>query len=174
MEKQRTGENVYNPDPNSAGFLPPPPPYSSLTDPAEGKHFASAPPYDYQGYYPPAGGYVPPYPAIPDHGLIMPPSNVTTVQPTILVTPVPLANAPPDYLGYSIFTLLCCCWPIGIAALIYSIGTRDAIAIGNLQEAHKKSRTSRNLNHSAVACGIVIIIIVITLNVINIAYLRHS
>lgn len=43
------------------------------------------------------------------------------VQPTVYVTQGPLANPVNDYLGYSIFTMLCCCLPLGIAALIYSI-----------------------------------------------------
>lgn len=44
-----------------------------------------------------------------------------TVQPAVYVTQGPLANPVNDYLGYSIFTMLCCCLPLGIAALIYSI-----------------------------------------------------
>ncbi|MEQ2198726.1 hypothetical protein XENOCAPTIV_017318, partial [Xenoophorus captivus] len=43
------------------------------------------------------------------------------MQPTVYVTQPPLANPVNDYLGYSIFTMLCCCLPLGIAALIYSI-----------------------------------------------------
>lgn len=44
-----------------------------------------------------------------------------TVQPTVLVARTPLAHPLNDYLGYSIFTMLCCCLPLGIAALVYSI-----------------------------------------------------
>lgn len=34
--------------------------------------------------------------------------------------PVQLSPAP-DYLAYSIFTMICCCLPLGVAALVYSI-----------------------------------------------------
>uniref|UniRef100_A0A8D3BS27 Uncharacterized protein n=1 Tax=Scophthalmus maximus TaxID=52904 RepID=A0A8D3BS27_SCOMX len=44
-----------------------------------------------------------------------------TVQPTVYLTQGPLAEPVKDYLCYSIFTMLCCCLPLGIAALIYSI-----------------------------------------------------
>uniref|UniRef100_A0A3B3VU05 Uncharacterized protein n=1 Tax=Poecilia latipinna TaxID=48699 RepID=A0A3B3VU05_9TELE len=43
------------------------------------------------------------------------------MQPTVYVTQGPLTNPVNDYMGYSIFTMLCCCLPLGIAALIYSI-----------------------------------------------------
>ncbi|KAG9283684.1 proline-rich transmembrane protein 1-like [Astyanax mexicanus] len=47
------------------------------------------------------------------------------VQPTVYVTSGPLAQPLPDYLGYSIFTMLCCCLPLGVAALVYSINVSD-------------------------------------------------
>ena len=31
-----------------------------------------------------------------------------------------------DYLGFSIFTCLCCCWCVSIAALVKSCAVRDA------------------------------------------------
>ncbi len=40
------------------------------------------------------------------------------VQPNVFVAPIVMAA--PDYLGYSIFTLLFCCLPLGIAAVVYS------------------------------------------------------
>uniref|UniRef100_A0A3B5B129 Uncharacterized protein n=1 Tax=Stegastes partitus TaxID=144197 RepID=A0A3B5B129_9TELE len=52
------------------------------------------------------------YPAQPD---------TVTVQPMVFVSAGPLANPVNDYLCYSIFTLLCCFWPLGVAALVYSI-----------------------------------------------------
>uniref|UniRef100_A0A8C6KSZ4 Uncharacterized protein n=1 Tax=Nothobranchius furzeri TaxID=105023 RepID=A0A8C6KSZ4_NOTFU len=42
-------------------------------------------------------------------------------------TPWPLAIPVNDYLGFSIFTLLCCCLPLGIAALIYSISQQSSL-----------------------------------------------
>uniref|UniRef100_H2LNM4 Si:ch73-343g19.4 n=1 Tax=Oryzias latipes TaxID=8090 RepID=H2LNM4_ORYLA len=47
--------------------------------------------------------------------------GIVTVQPTVYVTQAPLGNPVSDYMCYSIFTMLCCCLPLGIAALIYSI-----------------------------------------------------
>ena len=70
-----------------------------------------------QGYgYPPQyGGAVgqQPYP--------MGQQATVTLQPTVYVVQGPLAHPVNDYLCYSIFTMLCCCLPLGIAALIYSI-----------------------------------------------------
>lgn len=74
-----------------------------------------------QGYGTPpqyGGAYGQPYAVGPQYP--GQPATVT-VQPAVYVTQGPLANPVNDYLGYSIFTMLCCCLPLGIAALIYSI-----------------------------------------------------
>ncbi|XDV40899.1 hypothetical protein PO909_009896 [Leuciscus waleckii] len=49
-----------------------------------------------------------------------PGQSVVTVRRTFFVTAAPQANPVPDYLCYSIFTMLCCCLPLGFAALVYS------------------------------------------------------
>ncbi|XP_078507165.1 proline rich transmembrane protein 1B-like [Lissotriton helveticus] len=79
-------------------------------------------------------------------------SGVVTTQPMVIVAP-PRAYET-DYLGYSIFTMLCCCLPIGIGALIYSIKTRDANNVGDAAQARKNSRTALTLNNVALGVGI--------------------
>ncbi|XP_026140906.1 tumor suppressor candidate 5 homolog [Carassius auratus] len=123
----------------------------------------AAPPPAYQhnpaGYPPsflnqpvPQGPYTQgPYPGQP----------AVTVQPAVFVTAAPLANPVPDYLAYSIFTMLCCCLPLGIAALIYSIFTRDANNSGQRELAEKNSKTARTLNHVALGIGLVVIVVII-------------
>ncbi|XP_054855547.1 synapse differentiation-inducing gene protein 1-like [Eublepharis macularius] len=86
-------------------------------------------------------------------------------QHNIVIVPVQPTNEP-DYLAYSIFTMLCCCLPLGIAALVYSIQTRDANHAGNSAEARKKSRMAQILAHTALGVGIVLIIVGIVLRVI--------
>jgi len=76
------------------------------------------------------------------------------VQPTVFVHRAPLAQPVNDYLGYSIFTMLCCCLPLGVAALIYSISTRDANMAGDQITAERNSRTSRLLNHVSLGIGL--------------------
>ncbi|KAF0045117.1 hypothetical protein F2P81_001646 [Scophthalmus maximus] len=89
-----------------------------------------------------------------------------TVQPTVYLTQGPLAEPVKDYLCYSIFTMLCCCLPLGIAALIYSISAREANHVGDQMAAERSSRTSRTLNHVALGLGLgalILYIVIITM-----------
>uniref|UniRef100_A0A3P8VWI3 Si:dkey-33i11.9 n=2 Tax=Cynoglossus semilaevis TaxID=244447 RepID=A0A3P8VWI3_CYNSE len=94
---------------------------------------------------------------------------VITGQPTVFATQGALARPVNDYLGYSIFTMLCCCLPIGIAALIHSIFTRDAIRNGDQTTAEKSSRMARNLNHTALGIGLAVFIASIIFIVVTLA-----
>uniref|UniRef100_A0A3Q4H7L2 Uncharacterized protein n=1 Tax=Neolamprologus brichardi TaxID=32507 RepID=A0A3Q4H7L2_NEOBR len=80
-----------------------------------------------------------------------------------------VTNPVNDYLGYSIFTMLCCCLPLGIAALVFSISTREANHVGDRMSAERSSRTARTLNHVALGLGIagLILSIVYAVVVIN-------
>ncbi|KAF4102816.1 synapse differentiation-inducing gene protein 1-like [Onychostoma macrolepis] len=91
---------------------------------------------------------------------------IVNVQPAVFVTAAPLANPAPDYLGYSIFTMLCCCFPLGIAAIIYSCSTRDANYSGRRELAEKNSKTARTLNHVAVVLGLISIVLYIIYQVV--------
>ncbi|XP_028327004.1 proline-rich transmembrane protein 1-like [Gouania willdenowi] len=152
-----------------------PPPYQDSLYPG---HPQPGPGYPPQGYGYPlqygAGAYVQqPYPGgvQPYPGGPQPYGAAVTVQPTVYETQGPLANPVSDYLCYSIFTMLFCCLPLGIAALVYSISARDANHTGNQATAERSSRTARILNHVALGFGLVIIILCITLIAINISIL---
>uniref|UniRef100_A0A3B3QIK2 Si:rp71-77l1.1 n=1 Tax=Paramormyrops kingsleyae TaxID=1676925 RepID=A0A3B3QIK2_9TELE len=84
--------------------------------------------------------------------------TVVTALSTVYVTQVPLNPPVPDYLGYSIFTILCCCLPLGIAGLIYSISTRDANNQGQRELAERSSCTAWILNSIGLAIGIAVTI----------------
>ncbi|XP_017564254.1 trafficking regulator of GLUT4 1-like [Pygocentrus nattereri] len=132
------------------------------------------PPYqDYSAGYNPAPGYPnqtgypqgQPYGA-PYQGQAQGPypgQPAVTVQPTIYVAAGPLAQPLPDYLGYSIFTMLCCCLPLGVAALVFSVNTREANVSGNRPQAERSSRMARILNNTALGIGIVFIVLYLVL-----------
>ncbi|XP_034976368.1 synapse differentiation-inducing gene protein 1-like [Zootoca vivipara] len=132
-----------------------------------------APPMDYGV---PPTGYGAPAPFQPPYAVYYsPPGAGSTEDPilqppqTITITPVQPCNEP-DHLGYSIFTMLCCCLPLGIAALVYSIQTRNANLMGRTIVAKQKSRRALNFAHSAVCVGIVFII----LNIIRLVVCRDK
>ncbi|XP_055068042.2 uncharacterized protein [Misgurnus anguillicaudatus] len=155
---------------NSSEKQPAPPPY-----------------YDNPGYtnpeYPPPAGYPNPsgYPAQeygapggqPYGQAPYPEQPMINVQPTIYVGPTPLAYPLPEYLCYSIFTLLCCCLPLGVAALVYSISTRTANMSGHQQLAEKNSRMARTLNHSALGIGITFILLYIIYIACTLTYIQN-
>lgn len=68
---------------------------------------------------PPAAGY----PAYSAH--------TTTV---LIVNAAPISNPPNDYLPLSVFTTLCCCFWIGVFAIVKSLAVRTAVANSKLDE----------------------------------------
>ncbi|XP_030636861.1 proline rich transmembrane protein 1B [Chanos chanos] len=156
----------WNPDEKSAMGQPAPPPYQDYQQGVYPAAYPPPQPYGGAAHPPtqPYGGapYGQPYPQgqVPPGQYSQP---AVMVQPTVYVARGPLPNPLPDYLGYSIFTMLCCCLPLGIAALIYSISTRDANNQGNQQQAERSSRLARNLNHAALGIGITLVVLWIIL-----------
>ncbi|KAF7667130.1 hypothetical protein LDENG_00077940 [Lucifuga dentata] len=71
--------------------------------------------------------------------------------------------AAPTYLGWSIFNTLCCCLPLGIAAIVCSCRAQNANAVGEAATAEDASRTAKILNIIGLVCGIILIIIFIAL-----------
>ncbi|XP_073341283.1 uncharacterized protein [Pagrus major] len=148
---------------SSMGQSPPPPPYhdnpvyppSGQAYPPQGQGYGSPPQYGGAPYGQQPYGQQP-YPA----GQQYPGQPVAVaVQPTVYVTQGPLAHPVNDYLCYSIFTMLCCCLPLGIAALIYSISAREANHIGDRVRAEHNSKTARTLNHVGLGVGIGVLIL---------------
>ncbi|KAK7146871.1 hypothetical protein R3I94_009652 [Phoxinus phoxinus] len=139
-----------------------PPEYSIGYPPPESYPSASGQPAQHYGAPAASGLYIQgPYPG----------QTVVTVQPPANVSFSPLTSPEPDYLCYSIFTLLCCCLPLGSAALVYSVTTRDANMFGHQPIASRNSRMARILNQVSVAIGLLlwlifvikIILIIITI-----------
>ncbi|KAM3921166.1 dispanin subfamily A member 2b-like [Leptodactylus fuscus] len=97
--------------------------------------------------------------------MYQPTSSVVTEQPG------PYRAPQKDYLVWSILNLICCCLPLGIVALIYSIKTRDATHQNDTFSAGKHSRTAFKLNISATVIGIILNIIFM---IIYFVYLSKS
>ncbi|XP_071381694.1 proline-rich transmembrane protein 1 [Centroberyx affinis] len=138
----------------------PPPPYQDHPQypnpgypPANLQGYGSpqygGPAYGQQPYPTGAGQQYPGYPGV----------ATVTVQPTVYVTRPPLEHPVNDYLCYSVFTLLCCCLPLGIAALIYSISAREANHAGDQLAAERSSRMARILNHVSLGIGLTLVIL---------------
>ncbi|XP_044134613.1 dispanin subfamily A member 2b-like [Bufo gargarizans] len=91
--------------------------------------------------------------------MYQPTTNAVTVQPG----PASYRAPQKDYLIWSIVNLICCCLPLGIVALLFSIKTRDACHQNDTALANRNSRTAFNLNIAATVIGVIIIIISVVL-----------
>ncbi|XP_047454744.1 proline-rich transmembrane protein 1-like [Mugil cephalus] len=149
----------------------PPPPYQD--NPGYGEPGPGYPPQPQgYGYQPQYGGQYGQQPYVAGQQYPAQPVTVA-VQPTMYVTQAPLVNPVNDYLCYSIFTMICCCMPLGIAALIYSVSAREANLMGNRAVAERSSRTARTLNHVALGIGIGTFILFIVYAVVMTSVLSH-
>ncbi|CAJ0950184.1 unnamed protein product [Ranitomeya imitator] len=95
--------------------------------------------------------------------MYQPTVNVVTMQPG----PVPHQPPQKDYLVWSIVNLICCCLPLGLAAVIFSVKSRDATQRNNVELAAKHSGTAYGLNIAATMTGVIFLIAAIYINLTN-------
>ncbi|XP_053177267.1 synapse differentiation-inducing gene protein 1-like [Scomber japonicus] len=74
-------------------------------------------------------------------------------------------SAAPSYLVWSIINTLCCCLPLGIAAIVCSCKAQNANALGDSTRAADASRTAKVLNIIGLVCGIILFIIIVAVKV---------
>uniref|UniRef100_A0A3P8WGU6 Uncharacterized protein n=1 Tax=Cynoglossus semilaevis TaxID=244447 RepID=A0A3P8WGU6_CYNSE len=72
-------------------------------------------------------------------------------------------SAAPSYLGWSIFNTLCCCLPVGIAAIVYSCKAQNANSVEESAAAMDASRTAKILNVVGLVFGLILMTICIAL-----------
>jgi len=129
------------------GYIPAPS-YPDNAAPGSVSAYPPAPPGFYSGQ---PMGYGPPPP--PGH----PQTTYVYIQPT------PLTDPPNDYMAYSLFVTICCCWLVGLFAVARASECRTAVRLGNRQEAELKSRQARKYAHMALGLGIVSVVIAVVI-----------
>ncbi|XP_076472208.1 uncharacterized protein LOC143301658 [Babylonia areolata] len=117
----------------------------------------SAPGQQQQQQPPPPAGYYNPQP-----GGYAFQQTVVTNQPVraMAVTTVP------DHMGLAIFTTLCCCWPLGLVAIMRAQESRRAVERGDITAATTYSTEARRYSMWAIAGGCVSIVLIIVIVVV--------
>ena len=70
-----------------------------------------------------------------------------------------LEAPPPDYLCNSILACLCCCWCLGIVAIVKSVNCSVAVSYGDRVKAERYSREAKQYIFASVGVGIFVIIL---------------
>lgn len=65
--------------------------------------------------------------------------------------------APDTWIGYSICNMLCCCCPLGVLAIIFSVMTESANNGGNYSQASKYSKVAAWFNITGISFGFFVI-----------------
>ncbi|CAB3992406.1 tumor suppressor candidate 5 homolog [Paramuricea clavata] len=131
----------------------------------QGGHMPSAPPNYVANVHQPAGGIIQPH--------VIPYNNAHVQQPsghTVVVVPshAIAGNYVNDYMGLSIFSCLCCFWPVGIVAIVLSCMVGSSRREGDLEGAKNFSKWAKYLSIAAIILGVITIVSVIIIrSVVN-------
>ncbi|XP_013380503.1 transmembrane protein 233 [Lingula anatina] len=68
---------------------------------------------------------------------------------------------PPNYLGLSIFVLLCCNLPLGIIALVFSILSDSDYGAGDVEGARSKGKVAMGLSIAGMVTTIIAVVVVL-------------
>ncbi|XP_070561576.1 proline-rich transmembrane protein 1-like [Ptychodera flava] len=81
-------------------------------------------------------------------------TTMVTLQQPVVGVAVQQPQAPDDYMGFAIFTTLCCFWPVGIFAILKARDVHKKTWQGDTSGALQSSRTARRLSIIALVVGI--------------------
>lgn len=72
----------------------------------------------------------------------------------------PMSNAKPNnYLVWSILSIILCCWPVGVAAVVYAAKVDSLWGQGRYDESRAASEKAKNLTIISAICGVVVYVI---------------
>ena len=68
----------------------------------------------------------------------------------------PVNQKPSNYLVWSILSIVLCCWPVGIAAVVYAAKVDSLWGQGRYDESRAASEKAKNLTIISAICGVVV------------------
>lgn len=122
---------------------------------------ATPPPAEPVASTPPPMAPPPPPPPAPEPQAYAPPPAAAAPPPAAAPMAPPPAAAPgqakpSSYLAFSIFTTICCCLPVGIAAIVFAAQVNSKWTAGDYAGAAQSAKTAKTLAWVAFGIGIVI------------------
>ncbi|ESO89460.1 hypothetical protein LOTGIDRAFT_234303 [Lottia gigantea] len=87
--------------------------------------------------------------------------NYAQQQGPPVVSQTIITTRPSDYFGCALFTCLCCFWPTGIAALVFSCNSRSAADRMDFAQAENDGRMAKIFSIISLVIGLVWMIAVI-------------
>ncbi|XP_062518197.1 synapse differentiation-inducing gene protein 1-like [Corticium candelabrum] len=96
----------------------------------------------------------------PNHDLDV---SFQPVSPGYPELPTTIPSQVTDYLPLSLFTMVYCCFPIGLFAFLYSMRVREANLLGDQTRAQRASRLVCVLNALAITFGLITLLAILLL-----------
>lgn len=121
---------------------------------------APPPPAEPMAAAPPPMEPPPPPPPAPEPQAYAPPPAAAAPPPPAAPAPPPAAAPtgakPSNYLAFSIFTTICCCLPVGVAAIVFAAQVNSKWTAGDYAGAEQSAKTAKMLAWIAFGVGIVV------------------
>jgi hypothetical protein len=72
-----------------------------------------------------------------------------------------------NHMAFAIFTMLCCCTPLGIVAVVYASQVNGKMRIGDYAGALSSANNAKNWCWISIVCGVILTIVVIVGNILS-------